>query len=117
MYVAVTLYRVREPYVPEFLRIQAVAAAVYRREGALDDATFAPAALGALYGTFPFGAAIDLVDDEVLLLGLSTFRDRAHHDEVMARVDADPQIDALFAEVQLVLRLDRVLRGAFERVA
>lgn len=117
MYIVFNIYRVPKVHVPAFLRIQAAAAQVYKREGALDDATFVPADLGTLYGCLPLSTAIEVADDEAMLIGISTFQDRAHHNLVMVRVDADPQINALFAEVQQVLTLERVLRAVFERAA
>lgn len=117
MYTVFYIYRVPQAHVAAFLRIQAAAALVYKREGALDDATYIPADQGNMYGCMPLTDVVDAAADEVVLIGVSTFQDRVHHDMVMARVDADPQINALFAEVQQVIKLDRVLRGVFERVA
>jgi uncharacterized protein YbaA (DUF1428 family) len=57
-----------------------------------------------------------LREDEELFIGLSRFQDRNHHDEVMAKVDADAQINDLYAEMLTLLDMSRVVRGKFERV-
>ena len=115
MYTSIYIYRVPRRHVAAFLRVQAAALAIYRAHGALDDATYAPADLAARYGCAGFADAIGCGADEELYLSVSQFRDRAHHDEVMAIVDSDPQIAALYDEVVAVLDVGRIIRGEFER--
>jgi uncharacterized protein YbaA (DUF1428 family) len=67
------------------------------------------------YGCRGFGDAFGAGDDAVLV-GLARFRDRAHHDEVMARVNDDPRIDALFEQVSAVIDIGSVALGEFHRV-
>ena len=59
--------------------------------------------------------ALEVGEDEVLFIGLSRFHDRAHHDRVMAQVDADERIGELYGQVTRLLDVGRVLRGEFER--
>ena len=115
MHTIVYVYRVAPDKVDDFLRIQRAAAAIYVEHGALDDETLAPIDLVPKYGLLGMAEAVDAGDDAVLL-GLARFRDRAHHDEVMERVNADARIDALFEEVGQVIELGRVAMGEFERV-
>lgn len=63
--------------------------------GATDDETLSAIDVSPQYGCRGFGEALGAGDDEAVLIGLSRFRDRVHHDAVMERVNADPRIDTL----------------------
>ena len=116
MYTVIYLFPVPRANVEGFARVQREAAEVYKRYGALDDETHAPLNLEAAYGCAGFSDAFELKEDEHLFVGLSRFRDRAHHDEVMGGVDADERIGTLYAEMLALLEMDRVVRGEFERI-
>ena len=113
MYTVVYLFPVHRSNIPTFLRVQKAAGEIYLRYGALADETLAPVDVGAAYGCAGFSSLLELREGEDLYIGLSRFRDRAHNDAVMAKVDADVQIDALYAEMSSVLEMPRVVRGAF----
>lgn len=115
MYTSIYIYRVPRAHVDAFLRVQAAALAIYRAHGALDDATYAPVDLAARYGCAGFADAIGAGEDEELFVSVSQFRDRAHHDEVMAIVDEHPQIAELYAQIVGVLDVSRIIRGEFTR--
>jgi uncharacterized protein YbaA (DUF1428 family) len=115
MFAAIYLFPVRRERVEEFLRVQAAARGVYLEHGCLDDATYAASDLAPKYGCASFADGIPLDPGEELFVGVSSFRDRAHHDEVMARVDADERIAALYDEVTKLFDIARVVRGEFER--
>ena len=116
MYTVVYLFRVPKPNVTAFSRVQHEAGEIYKRYGALDDETLAPVGLEAKYGCLAFSSVVELREDEELFIGLSRFRDRTHHDEVMAKVDADAQINNLYAEMLSLIDMSRVVRGEFERI-
>lgn len=116
MFTSIYIYRVPRKNVDAFLRIQQEAAAIYQRYGALADETYAPVNLEAKYGCVPFSEVLDVEEDEVVLIGFSRFRDRAHHDQVMSQVDSDERISDLYGEVTKLLDINRVVRGEFERV-
>lgn len=116
MYLAIYIYPVRTARVGRFLEIQREAAAICAEHGALDDSTFAPRDLDAKYGCLDMPGAVDLREGEEVFVGISTFRDRAHHDEVMARVDADPRIDELYEAITGLVDVGRIRRGEFARV-
>jgi len=116
MFTSIYIYRVPCENVEAFLRVQQEAAAIYRRCGAIDDETFAPVNLAAKYGCDSFLSALDVGEGEKVFISLSRFRDRTHHDEVMAQVDSDERIDELYDKVTVLLDLSRVVRGEFERV-
>ena len=116
MYTSLYIYRVPRDNVAAFLCVQREAAAIYCQYGALGDETFGPCNLEAKYGCMPFPAAFELEEGEDVFVSLSRFRDLAHHDEVMSRVDADDRIGELYEQVTGLLDIRRVMRGEFERV-
>ncbi|MEM7092459.1 MAG: DUF1428 family protein [Actinomycetota bacterium] len=116
MYTLAYLFQVEEERVDDFLRIQRQASRIYLEHGALDDETLAPADETPRYGLRSFRDALDLPEGSRPFIGLARFRDEAHHDEVMALVDADPRIDDLFAKMQGVIRISEVAFGDFARV-
>ena len=114
MYTVIYMFPVPKPNIEAFTRVQREAGEIYKRYGALDDETLAPFNLGAAYGCAGFSSISELKENEELFIGLSRFRDRNHHGEVMAKVDADPQINNLYEELTS-LGMSRVVRGEFER--
>ncbi len=116
LYIALYLFPVPHSRAETFIRVQKAAGDIYLRCGALEDVTLEPVSLESAYGCAGFGSAVTLREGETLYLGLSRYRDSAHHDEVMAHVDADPEISALYAEMLTVLEMGRVVRGEFGRV-
>ena len=116
MFASIYIYRVPRQNVKAFLRIQRQAADIYRAYGALDDETFGPVDLEAKYGCVAFAGGLALAKGEDILVGISRFRDEAHHAEIMKQVDADPRINELYDEVAALLDVGRIVRGEFERV-
>jgi uncharacterized protein YbaA (DUF1428 family) len=116
MFASVYIYRVPRESVQAFLRVQRQAAKITRQYGALDDETWGPVDLAAKYGCSAFGDSLTVAQGEDVFLGLSRFRDEAHHDEVMQQIDSDPRINELYDELTGLLDVRRVVRGEFERV-
>ncbi|QBD77351.1 DUF1428 family protein [Ktedonosporobacter rubrisoli] len=116
MFTSIYLYRVPKAQVDAFLQIQREAAQIYRSYGALDDVTFVASNLEAKYGCLAFDETFPVGADEVVLISLSSFLDRFHHDEVMSKVDVDERIDELYQQVTTLLDIGRVIRGEFEQV-
>jgi uncharacterized protein YbaA (DUF1428 family) len=121
VYTSIYLYRLLRENAEAFLQVQRDAADIYRQIyrqcGALKEETFAPFDLNAKYGCLAFTDVLELTEGEVLFVGLSRFRDKAHHDEVMAKVDRDARIEQLFEQVTGLLEMSRLVRGEFERRA
>jgi uncharacterized protein YbaA (DUF1428 family) len=115
MYSSIYIYPVPAGREDEFLEIQREALEIYRAAGAIDDATYRPVMVDDRYGCLGFGHAVELRDGERVWISVSFFRDREHHDAVMAHVDADERIDQLFERIQQVVDVGRVVRGEFER--
>ena len=116
MFSVIYIYRVPQKNVDEFLRIQKAAGEIYRDYGSLEEETLALTNLEAKYGCAPFLYAVEVEKDEDIFVSLSRFRDKAHHDHVMAQIDSDTQIDRLYQEITGLIDIRRVLRGEFERV-
>jgi uncharacterized protein YbaA (DUF1428 family) len=116
MFTVIYIFRVSRANGAAFLRIQKEAEKIYKYHDALDDETLAPFSLDAKYGCGSFSSAVDIKNDEEVYIGLSRFKSRTHHDEVMAKVDADERIDKLYTEMLTVIDMARTLRGEFERV-
>jgi len=116
LYASFTVFRVPEANVEAFVRVQVEAADILRGHGAIEDLTYAPVA-GSAGGPPPLGSALDLAPGELLAVGLTTFLDREHHDEVMALVRADPRIAELSAELGALVDLDRCFRDDLDQVA
>lgn len=117
MYTVVYLYPVPDRHAAAFVDLQRAAGDRYRAHGAVETATYRPAALASTYGCAGFRDEVDVREDESLYVGLDGFRDEAHHDEVVARVDADPEVADLYEALTDLLDVNRVVRGEFERVA
>lgn len=114
MYTSIYIYRIKRSNVDEFLAIEREAVKVYMEHGAIFSDIYRASNLTAMYGCVAFTDAIDVDEDEEVLVGLSGFEDQAHHDETMSNVDADPRIQDLFAKVTKVIVLSRTVRGEFE---
>lgn len=116
MFSSISIYVVPKENVEQFLKVQREALAIYQDEGCLDEVTFAPVDLSAKYGCSTFDDALKTGPDELVFMTMSKFHNRAHHDEVMAKVDADPRLSQLYTVVSKILDTGRVVRGEFERV-
>jgi uncharacterized protein YbaA (DUF1428 family) len=116
MYSSIYVYVVPCECVARFLEIQREAAEICLRYGAIDDLTFAPTNLDAKYGCSPFAGVVPVRPDERLFISVGKFRDRAHHDTVMQRVDRDPRINELNLEIDRILDVSRITRGEFQRI-
>ena len=114
MYASIYIYRIKKENVDEFLAIEREAAKLYMEHGAISNDTYRASNLTAMHGCVTFTDALDVDEDEEVLIGLSGFTDQAHHDKAMSEVESDPRIQELFARVTKVIVLDRTVRGEFE---
>ncbi len=115
MYASIYIYRLPRAHLAAFLEVQQAAREIYCRYGAKDDETWAPTQLEAKYGCTAFPAVLETAQDEVVVISLSRFHDRAHHDAVMALVDADESMSALYQQVGRLMDIGQIVRGEFER--
>lgn len=116
MYTSIYIYRIKKENVEDFLAIEHEAVKVYLEHGARFYDVYRASNLTDIYGCLAFPDAMDVGDNEEVLVGLTGFNDKLHHDSSMSNVNEDPRIQDLFARVTRVLRLDRTVRGEFELV-
>ncbi|MFT7837014.1 DUF1428 family protein [Saccharothrix sp. BKS2] len=113
MYVIWFLHRVPRAREEEFRTVVHQAIEVFRRHGAIGGTVFEMADPTAKYGCSDIESSVDVADDEVLYAELAYFHDRAHYDEVMPRVDADPELMVLYHELVRTVDIGRVVRAEF----
>jgi uncharacterized protein YbaA (DUF1428 family) len=116
MYRVLYIFRVPTQHVEAFMRIDAEAAAIYRRYGALEAELMRATGTDAKHGCTGLTHVIQPAPDELIFLSVSGFRDAAHHAEVLAKVDADPRINELYQRICQIADVSRVLRAEFESV-
>ncbi len=113
MFNVIYIYCVPRENEAEFLRIQNEAGDIYRSYGSLVEETLVLTSHEPKYGCVSFSDAVDVRNDEKIFVSLSEFKEKAHHDDVMRRIDSDPRIDLLFQEMSGLIDLNRVIRGEF----
>jgi uncharacterized protein YbaA (DUF1428 family) len=115
MFSSISIYIVPSENADQFVRVQREALAILQDEGCLDEMTFAPADLSSKYGCAAFDRSVGAGPDEQVFVSVSKYHNRAHHDEVMEKVDADPRLSQLHLEMSKLLDTGRIVRGEFER--
>jgi len=113
LYTSIYIYRVPNKNIDAFLQVQKEASEIYQKYGAIEDVTFAAFDVEAKYGCLGFLDILETRNDETMFVGLSRFENRVHHDEVMAKVDQDSQINILYEKVTSLIEINRVVRGEF----
>lgn len=116
MFAAIYFYKIPKDRIDQFLSIQKQAADIYRRHGAIDDATFAPSNLAARYGCTSLLSDFTLEPNEELFFSVGLFKSKEDHDSIMLRLDSDPEILSLYEETCKVMDVSRILRGEFNRI-
>jgi uncharacterized protein YbaA (DUF1428 family) len=116
MLTTLNLIPVARNQVASLLASEHAAGAIYREYGGLGGEILMSSNLEPTYGCAAFPTTLALQEDELVLVVLDRFRDRAHYEQVMEKVDADPRIGEIFAGFTALVDLRRVVRGAFEEV-
>jgi uncharacterized protein YbaA (DUF1428 family) len=107
------LHRVPKARETEFRTVVHQAIEVFRRHGAIGGTVMEMADPAAKYGCSAIETCIDVADDEVLYAELAFFHDRAHYDEVMPKVDADPELERLYDTLVTTVDISRIARAEF----
>lgn len=112
-YVDVFVAPVRLPREAEYLDWVAISQTMWTDHGALSyfEARADDVPLGKVTS---FPRALHLEPDEIVYVAFATYRDRAHRDEVNARIMADPRMTALALEGPADLK--RMIWGGFTSV-
>jgi uncharacterized protein YbaA (DUF1428 family) len=114
-YLVTNLFRVPAEKEAAILRVLDEAAVVVNECGAAACEVFALADAPTKYGCRPLGEAFGAGAGERVCLEIMRFRDRAHCDEVMAKLDADPRIGPLYERLTALIDIATVARGELER--
>lgn len=116
MYSVLYLYPVQKQSKDRFIEINKEAALIYKEYGAIEDNTFQSTFIESIYGCMGMKTSVNMYENETLMLSISTFNSKHHHDSVMEKVDADQRIIELYNEMIKVIDINRVVRGEFEKV-
>ena len=116
MYTCIYIFRVKKKNVDEFLSIQQDAAKIYLDHGAILDETYRASNMTAKYGCVAFSDAMDVDENEEVLVSLSGFQNQAHHKNTMHKVNSDPRILELFDKATKVIALNRTVYGEFDLI-
>ena len=116
MYISIYIFRINKANVEEHLSIEREGARIYLEHGAIFNDAYRASRLTGKYGCVGFADAIDVSEDEEMLVSLTGFKDQSHHDKTMNKVNSDPKIRELFARAKQVVALDRTVYGEFELV-
>ncbi|MEW1699192.1 DUF1428 family protein [Streptomyces sp. NPDC093249] len=116
MYLIWFLHRVPKSREEEFLTVVHDAIEVFRRNGAIGGTVMEVSDPAAKYGCSDIASGVDVAPDEVLYAELTYFHDRTHYDEVMPRVDADPELMDLYEKLVRTVDISRILRAEFSTV-
>lgn len=100
---------------PEYRRLAAAAAGIWRAHGALDYREYVGDDL-ALAGTRSFVDVVAPSEDEVIVFGWVTFESRAARDLANEKVAADPRMAELMAASDSGFDPARMAYGGFERL-
>jgi uncharacterized protein YbaA (DUF1428 family) len=116
MYSVIYLYPVPKQSKEKFIEINKKASLIYKGYGAIEDDTFQSTLIAPMYGCEGMENSVVLHENETLMLSISTFTSKDHHDIVMGKVDKDKEISELYNKMIKVIDISRVVRGEFEKV-
>jgi len=116
MYSSIYLHRVPHYNIDAFVHILNAAAKLYGEHGAVACRLYAPKNMAAKYDCLPFGDVITIAEHEHFFIEVNEFHDLAHHDVVMAKVDADPRIHQLYEDLKVIVDVSCIVRGEFEQI-
>lgn len=114
MYLEIYLYPVLEENKEQFLKINREAERIYKEFGAIESDTFTAVSIQPVYGCSGMVSAVELRESEVLMLEINRYHNKAHHSQVMEKVDNDDQIEKLYNQMTKVIDMSRTVRGEFE---
>ena len=115
-YLVTNLFRVPADKEAALLRVLGEAAVVVNECGAAACEVFALSDAPTKYGCRPLGEAFGSGAHDRVYLEIMRFRDRAHCDEVMARLDADSRIGPLYERLTALIDIGTVARGELNRL-
>jgi uncharacterized protein YbaA (DUF1428 family) len=113
MYIEIYLYPVLEENQERFLEINREAERIYKEYGAIESDTYIAAAIQPEYGCAGMVSAVELHENEILMLEINRYHNKEHHRHVLEKVDNDEQIGELYRQMTKVIDMSRTVRGEF----
>lgn len=91
---------------------------IYRKHGGYGEELFSIHNRTSKYGVTGLREVLPTAEDEEIWIGLDRYQSFEQCEEVMKKVDADPEIEPLYERIiQLVSSALRIVRGEFDMVA
>ena len=94
----------------KILEINKEAERIYKRYGAIESDTFTAVSIQAEYGCAGMVSAVELHENEILMLEVNRYHDQEHHRQVLEKVDNDEQIGELYRQMTKVIDMSRTVR-------
>lgn len=113
MYVEIYLYPVLEENKEQFLKINLEAERIYKEYGAIESETYTTASTQPEYGCLGMESAVELHENEILMLEINRYHNKEHQSQVLEKVDKDEQIYNLYNQMTKVIDMSRTVRGEF----
>ena len=113
VYVEIYLYPVLEENKEQFLKINLEAERIYKEHGAIESETYTAASTDPEYGCSGMVSAVELHENEILMLEINRYHHKEHHSQVLEKVDHDERIEKLYNQMTKVIDMSRTVRGEF----
>ncbi|MCG7344837.1 DUF1428 family protein [Sporosarcina sp. ACRSL] len=113
MYLEIYLYPVLEENQEKFIEINREAERIYKEYGAIESDTFMAVSIQPEYGCAGMVSAVELHENEILMLEINRYHNKEHHRQVLEKVDNDKQIGELYVQMTKVIDMNRTVRGEF----
>lgn len=107
------LYLVLEENKKKFLKINIEAELIYKEYGAIESETYTVASTKPEYGCAGMESAVELHENEILMLEINRYHYKKHQSQVLEKVDKDEQINLLYNQMTKVIDMSRTVRGEF----
>ncbi|WP_414050370.1 DUF1428 family protein [Macrococcus animalis] len=114
MYIELYLYPVKIENQDSFLKINREAEQIYREFGTLESETYIATSTNAQYGCLGMDSAIELLENEIVMIEINRYKNKEHQIEVLNKVDNNERIGELYNEVIKVIDIERTVRGEFK---
>jgi len=113
MYLEIYLYPVLEENKDQFLKINRETEQIYKEYGALESETYTATSTQPQYGCSGMVSAVELHENEIIMLEINRYHNKDHQIEVLKKVDQDERIGMLYTKMTKVIDMNRTVRGEF----
>ena len=113
MYLEIYLYPVLKDNQERFLEINREAERIYKAYGAIESDTYTAVSIQPEYGCAGLITAVELHENEIMMLEINRYHHKEHHRQVLEKVDNDERINELYSQMTKVIDMSRTVRGEF----